>query len=66
MAPIDYDPDDAPLFGAFFACDRCEGQGVMTVAGIAGRWDETPYDNDREAPCPDCQGHGTIWVEEGC
>jgi hypothetical protein len=49
---------------AFFTCPDCDGYGAICIAGVAGRWDSSPYENDREEPCAWCEGHGTVWVDD--
>lgn len=61
-----YGIHEDPIFGAFFGCERCDGQGAIMIAGIDSRWAEEPGLNDREEPCPTCQGFGTVYVEEEC
>lgn len=56
--------DEEPLFGAFFPCERCDGEGENMVGHMPDTWAE-PGDPIFE-PCTACQGHGTVYVEEGC
>jgi hypothetical protein len=62
---IEYDAGDSPLFGAFFACDRCDGQGVVPTGETFGNGWDAPRE-PVESKCPDCEGFGTVYVEEGC
>lgn len=56
--------DEEPLFGAFFPCERCEGEGEIMTGRLPDTWTE-PGDPIFER-CPECQGHRTVYVEEGC
>lgn len=55
--------DVEPMFGAFFACDACEGSGEF-IYDTTGKWDDSP--SERVEKCTRCQGFGTVYIEEGC